>query len=168
MRNALLPLALALALAACAPKAPGAVAELRPTKGNIAAGHMTFVQQGRVVVVKGLFSGLTPGAHGFHIHEKGDCSAPDATSAGGHFNPTGAKHGSPGAASHHLGDLPMLTAGADGSARFEASMDGIAIGEGIGNILGRSVVVHAQPDDFTTQPTGNSGARVACGVIKPR
>lgn len=166
MRRVLILIIAALALTACAAKGPMAEVDLNPTKGNVAAGHMTFVQEGNIVVVKGMFSGLTPGAHGFHIHEKGDCSAPDATSAGGHFNPTGAKHGSPGAASHHLGDLPMLAAGADGNAHFEARMDGISIGEGVGNIIGRSVIVHAQPDDFTTQPTGNSGARVACGVIK--
>lgn len=160
--------AAALALSACAAKGPTAEAVIAPTKGNTAAGSMTFAQDGKTLLVKGMFTGLTPGAHGFHIHEKGDCSAPDGTSAGGHFNPTGAKHGSPSVMDHHLGDMPMLTAGADGSAKFEARLDGLTVADGPTSVLNRSVIIHAQPDDFTTQPTGNSGARVGCGVIKSK
>jgi superoxide dismutase, Cu-Zn family len=158
----------ALFLAACAAKGPVAETVLQPTKGNTAAGAMTFAQQDGKVLIKGQFTGLTPGAHGFHIHEKGDCSAPDATSAGGHFNPFAKPHGDPAKPAHHAGDLPMLVAGADGQARFEALLDGITLGNGPASILGRSVIIHAQPDDFTTQPTGNSGARAACGVIKAK
>jgi Cu-Zn family superoxide dismutase len=165
MRQLLLLAFCTVLLTACAAKGPAAEALLAPTKGNNASGGMTFAQQGDKVMVNGQFSGLTPGAHGFHIHEKGDCSAPDGTSAGGHFNPFGKPHGDPAKAAHHAGDLPMLIAGADGSARFTALMDGISLRSSPDSILGRSVIIHAQPDDFTTQPTGNSGARVACGVI---
>ncbi|MHC1701635.1 MAG: superoxide dismutase family protein [Humidesulfovibrio sp.] len=168
MCRSLLLAASLLALSACAFKAPSAEAVLKPTKGNTASGTMTFAQQGDKVLITGQFTGLTPGAHGFHIHEKGDCSAMDATSAGGHFNPFGQRHGDPSKPAHHAGDLPMLVAGASGQARFNALMDGITLDSGPGNIVGRSIVVHADPDDFTTQPTGNSGARVACGVIKAR
>jgi len=154
-----------LFLTACAAKGPVAESMLQPTKGNTAAGTMTFAQQDDKVLIRGQFTGLTPGAHGFHIHDKGDCSAPDGTSAGGHFNPFAKHHGDPARPDHHAGDLPMLVAGADGQARFEALMDGISLEVGPGNILGRGVVIHAQPDDFTTQPAGNSGPRVACGVI---
>jgi Cu-Zn family superoxide dismutase len=143
-----------------------AVAQLQPTKGNTTTGTMTFEQQGSKVLINGQFTGLSTGAHGFHIHEKGDCSALDGTSAGGHFNPFGKHHGDPAMPDHHAGDLPMLVAGADGSARFTALMDGLSLENGPGNILGRGVIIHAMPDDFTTQPTGNSGARLACGVIK--
>ena len=168
MRKLVIFAVAALTLSACAPKTPMAEAVMAPTKGNTAAGTVTFAQEGQTVLIKGAFSGLTPGAHGFHIHDKGDCSAPDGTSAGGHFNPTGAHHGDPAKADHHLGDLPMLTAGADGMAKFEARMSGLSLTEGPGNILSRGLIVHASPDDFTTQPTGNSGARVACGVITPK
>ena len=168
MRQFVLLALSALFLTACAAKGPTAEAALQPTKGSTAAGSMAFAQQGEKVLVKGQFAGLTPGAHGFHIHDKGDCSAPDGTSAGGHFNPFAKPHGDPARPAHHAGDLPMLVAGADGTARFEALMDGISLETGPANILGRSVIVHAQPDDFTTQPTGNSGARVACGVIKAK
>ena len=166
MRKLLILAAAALTLSACAAKGPMAEATLAPTKGNTAAGTMSFKQDGANMLIQGMFSGLTPGAHGFHIHEKGDCSAPDGTSAGGHFNPTGAHHGSPAMADHHLGDLPMLTAGADGTAKFEARMSGMTLADGPMSIVKRGVIIHAQADDFTTQPTGNSGGRVACGVIE--
>lgn len=140
-------------------------ARLAPTKGNTASGVMTFRQQGKEMLIQGTFTGLTPGAHGLHIHEGRDCGGIAARNAGGHFNPTGARHGSPGAASHHAGDLPMVTAGADGGARFQARMGGLSLDGGPLSILGRTVIVTARPDDFTTQPDGNSGPAVACGVI---
>jgi Cu-Zn family superoxide dismutase len=129
---------------------------------------VTYRQEGGNVVVTARVSGLTPGAHGFHIHDKGDCSAPDATSAGGHFNPTAKPHGSPDHADHHAGDMPQLMADASGNASLSATLAGLTIGDGASNIVGRGVIVHAAPDDFKTQPTGNSGARVACGVITAR
>lgn len=142
-------------------------AQLSPTKGGKASGIMTFRQQGKEVLIQGTFSGLTPGAHGLHIHEGADCGGALARNAGGHFNPSGARHGSPGGPASHLGDLPMLTAGQDGTARFQARMGGLTLDKGPRGIAERTVVVSARPDDFTTQPDGNSGPAVACGVIRP-
>lgn len=146
-----------------------AEALLAPTTGSNASGTVKFIE-GDGVLIEASVTGLAPGRHGFHIHDKGDCSAPDATSAGGHFNPDGMPHGDPAKGDHHLGDMPMLVADANGNAKLETILQGLGIsgggqGSGKGNIVGRSVIVHAAPDDFTTQPTGNSGARVACGVI---
>mgnify|MGYP000848927306 FL=1 len=158
-------------LAACAGGGYGdksAEAVLKPTQGNTANGTVTYRQDGDNVVVTARVSGLTPGADGFHIHDKGDCSAPDATSAGGHFNPTAKPHGHPDHADHHGGDMPQLMADASGNASLSATLAGLTIGDGASNIVGRGVIVHAAPDDFKTQPTGNSGARVACGVIAAR
>lgn len=144
-----------------------AEASLAPTQGNNAKGEVRFTQAEDGVRVEARIKGLTPGGHGFHLHEKGDCSAPDATSAGGHFNPTGKSHGHPDKGEHHLGDLPMLNAGSDGEASLSTVVKGLSIGGGEStDIVGRAVIVHAGPDDYTTQPTGNSGGRVACGVIR--
>lgn len=143
---------------------PAAEAKLLATKGNTASGAVTFVQQGDRILVTATVAGLTPGAHGFHIHEKGDCSAADGTSAGGHFNPAGHPHGDPQMGPHHAGDMPMLVADANGNARLSGELRAVAF-DGEKGIVGRGVIIHASPDDFRTQPTGNSGARVACGVI---
>ena len=150
---------------AAAAQAQTATATLAPTAGNTTAGTVTFIQKGDKVTVNAKVSGLTPGGHGFHVHEKGDCSAPDAMSAGGHFNPTGKPHGSPDVPDHHAGDMPMLQADASGNATLSADIDVITIGGGATDIVGKSVIVHKDADDFKTQPTGNSGARVACGII---
>jgi Cu-Zn family superoxide dismutase len=155
-----------LPIFACAPRPTLAEADLKPTRGNSATGQMSFAQLGRDIVIKGEFTGLTPGPHGLHIHQYGDCSGPGAAHAGGHFNPFRKRHGPPGGPASHLGDLPMLTAGKDGRARFEARMVGLSLDDGQASILGRSVVVSARPDNFTTQPDGNSGPGVACGVIE--
>ncbi len=163
--------AAAWAVAACSAMpagGPKAAAELKPTQGNSAAGIVLFRQEGSDVVMTAEVKGLAPGMHGFHIHEKGDCSAPDGTSAGGHFNPTGKPHGAPTGGDHHSGDMPMLVADAMGHAKLEARLDGLTIGSGPTDILGKGVIIHAAPDDFKTQPTGNSGARLACGVIVSR
>jgi len=142
-----------------------ASAHLSPTEGNTVHGHVTFRQEENDSVrIIAEVSGLTPGAHGFHIHEKGDCSAPDASSAGGHFNPQQTEHGKAGEGVHHAGDLPSLEADAEGIARINVELNGITI-TGDHSIVGRGLIVHADPDDFTTQPTGNAGARVACAVI---
>lgn len=158
-----------LALTGCATSGggsgPAAEAMLKPTAGNSASGTVSFREEGGKVRVSGSIAGLTPGQHGFHVHDKGDCSAPDATSAGGHFNPTAKHHGHPEHAERHAGDLPQLMADASGNASINALVDGITIGAGAANIVGRGLIVHAAPDDFKTQPTGNSGARVACAVI---
>jgi Cu-Zn family superoxide dismutase len=141
-----------------------ATATLKPTSGNTAAGTVTFTQKGDKVAVVANVTGLSPGPHGFHIHEKGDCSAPDAMSAGGHFNPTAKPHGDPTGADHHAGDMPQLVADAGGNANLSAELSPMTLG-GANDIVGKAVVVHKDADDFKTQPTGNSGARVACGVI---
>ena len=143
---------------------PAAEAMLHATKGSAASGLVGFVKQGERILVTATVTGLSPGAHGFHIHEKGDCSAPDAASAGGHFNPGGHPHGHPQMGPHHAGDIAMLEADAGGNARLSVELSGVAL-DGDQGIVGRGVIVHASPDDFRTQPTGNSGARVACGVI---
>ena len=109
-------------------------------------------------------SGLKEGSHGFHIHEFGDCSAPDGTSAGGHFNPSGEPHAGPKDAARHTGDLGNVEAGKDGTATLEY-VDAKAAFDGPNSILGRGVIVHEKVDDLKTQPTGNAGARLACGVV---
>lgn len=144
---------------------PGATAHLQPTSGNTASGDVSFTQKGDKVLVEADITGLTPGEHGFHIHEKGDCSAPDGTSAGGHFNPSGQAHGNPSSTPHHFGDMPMLTADASGHAKLSVELSSITLQQGQGNIVGKAVIVHQKADDYQTQPTGNSGGRVACGVI---
>lgn len=155
-------------LAACAsvPTGPVAVAKLNPTNGNAATGTVRFVTQGPKVVVVGEISGLKPNAeHGFHIHEKGDCSSGDGMSTGGHFNPDGHKHGAFAADDHHAGDLQSLKADANGVARFSYESATLKVASGTANVVGRGLIVHRDPDDYTTQPTGNSGPRLACGVI---
>ncbi len=150
---------------------PTAVAELAPTAGNTASGTTSFTKQGDKVAVQARFKGLTPGVHGFHIHEKGDCSSGDGMSTGGHFNPAGGSHGSPESMKQHGGDLGNLTADASGNAVLNATvvMPGVTFDRaGAGSIHNRGLIVHADPDDYTTQPTGNSGKRVACGVISLR
>jgi Cu-Zn family superoxide dismutase len=147
---------------------PVAEAKLAPTQGNKASGTVSFTQMGNKVRVVARVSGLTPGSHGFHVHDKGDCSAPDAMSAGGHFNPGGKPHGHPHKGEHHAGDMPMLVADNAGNAELTTELTAITVSDGPASVVGRAVVVHADPDDFTTQPTGNSGARVACGVVVKR
>jgi Cu-Zn family superoxide dismutase len=142
-----------------------ATAQLKPTQGNTAAGTVSFTQQGLRVDVRVQVTGLAPNQeHGFHVHEKGDCSSPDGMSTGGHFNPGGQPHG-PQSAPHHGGDMPSLKADASGNAQASFQMQGVSVGTGIDGLIGRGVIVHAKPDDYATQPTGNSGARIACGVI---
>lgn len=157
-----------LLLAACGhlgSAGPSATTTLQPRSGSAASGTARFTQQGDQVRARVEVTGLTPGQeHGMHIHDKGDCSAPDAMSAGGHFNPTGKPHG-PQNAEHHGGDLPALKADASGKAVAEFSVTGVTVAPGPNSIVGRSLVVHKDPDDYKTQPTGNSGARIACGVI---
>ncbi|MEE7548776.1 superoxide dismutase family protein [Xanthomonas sp. Kuri4-1] len=146
-----------------------ATAEIKPTQGNDVKGNVTFKLVDGALRVTGQLSGLKPDSeHGFHIHEKGDCSAPDGSSAGGHFNPGAAAHGRAGAGAHHLGDLDNLSANAEGVAQIDTILQGASLGGGaVGDILGKAIVVHADPDDYRSQPSGNAGARLACGVIRP-
>jgi superoxide dismutase, Cu-Zn family len=152
-----------------APAAAGktAVAKMMPTQGNNARGEITFTQDAKGVHVTGSFTGLPFGEHGFHIHEKGDCTAPDASSAGGHFNPASAHHGARDAADRHAGDLGNLKADPYGMARLDITDEKISL-EGPNSIIGKAVIVHEKADDFQTQPTGNAGGRVACGVIETK
>ena len=157
-----------LVAAGCAappPAAPYVVATLEPTRGNTTAGTVWFAQDGAQVWVRGRVTGLKPNQeHGFHVHEKGDCSSGDGMSAGAHLNPTGKPHG-PQSAEHHAGDLPSLKADANGNAVVNLRIAGTVLGSGAGDLAGKGLIVHADPDDYVTQPTGNSGARIACGLI---
>ena len=145
-----------------------ATAALQPTKGNKTFGEATFEQVGDKVRIVIFAQNLRPDReHGFHIHEAGDCSSGDGMSAKGHFNPHGKPHGHPTTAERHAGDLPSLRAGKNGRANLDVTVDGISLGSGASSILNRGLIIHADPDDYKTQPTGNAGARLACGVIKP-
>jgi len=141
-----------------------AICVLQPTEGNSVTGTVTFTKTDDGVVVKAEVSGLTPGKHGFHIHQFGDLTAPDGTSAGGHFNPEGHDHGAPHAEMRHVGDLGNLEANADGVATYEVSYPTMTFA-GPESILGRGIIVHADEDDLVSQPTGAAGKRVAIGVI---
>jgi len=142
-----------------------AVARLNPTQGNHVQGTVFFSKETEGIRVTGDITGLTPGKHGFHIHEKGDCSAPDGSSAGGHYNPTGMPHGGPKDVEQHVGDLGNITANSEGVAKFAYTVKWFRL-TGENSIIGRAVIVHAQADDLKSQPSGNAGPRVACGVIE--
>ncbi|WP_433853224.1 superoxide dismutase family protein [Stenotrophomonas nitritireducens] len=153
---------------AAANAAAVATAELQPTKDSTVKGSIRFTLVDGRLHASGDIGGLKPGSeHGFHIHEKGDCSAPDGTSAGGHFNPGNAEHGSIDAAAHHGGDMPNIVADAQGNAHVDGPVSSnVNAGKGDGfDIIGRGLIVHADPDDYHSQPTGNAGARLACAVI---
>ena len=154
---------------AAAPATPIAAAHivLQPTQNSKASGDLTLAVEDGTLHLSGRVLDLTPGAeHGFHVHETGDCSAPDASSAGAHFNPTGAPHG-PATGPHHAGDLPNLLADDRGQAEVNLVLHELELGTGGPNdVLGRALIVHSQTDDYSTQPSGNSGAPIACGVIE--
>jgi Cu-Zn family superoxide dismutase len=154
----------AFALAAHGQDVTKATCTLEPKSGSKVAGTMTFTKSGSEVQVTGDITGLTPGKHGFHLHEKGDCSAPDAASAGAHFNPGQHKHGGTTTAERHEGDLGNIEADASGKAHID--WKGKMSLSGAESIIGKSVVVHEKEDDLKTDPSGNSGARQACGVIE--
>jgi len=145
------------------PKAD-AVAVLMPTAGNTISGTVIFAKSGKAMRVIAEVSNLSPGAHGFHIHEFGDCRAADGSSAGGHFNPDNSSHGAPNADPSHVGDLGNIVADESGVGKLDLLVARPDL-EGPNGIIGRSIIVHADPDDLKTQPTGNAGARIACGVI---
>lgn len=162
--------ALSIALSGCAAmkthKKPIEV-HLAATAGNSASGTMTVTSVDGGVRFLGRLTGLEPGStHGVHVHEHGDCTASDASSAGGHFNPTGSEHGDPQGMTHHAGDIANQSADAHGGVDVDVTVHGVTLGTGLDDdVLGRALVVHADPDDYTTQPSGNSGVRIACGVI---
>ena len=180
MRHAL-AIAATLTLAACAtaPKpapapppsqstAQEGQANLASASGSLVSGRVTLRPMGDGVHLTGTVGGFLPGSvHGIHVHEKGDCTAADASSAGGHFNPTAQPHGRAKMAAHHAGDMDNITADAQGQVKLDIHLAGVTLGGGAANdIANRALVVHAAADDYTTQPSGNSGARVACAVIK--
>ena len=167
----LFPFAMAAGIAAgCASiglsSKPAAVANLEPTSGNSARGTVTFTQDGDEIRVRATLSGLKAGAeHGFHVHEKGDCSSGDGMSAGGHFNPGAKPHG-PQRSEHHAGDMPNLKADGYGNASASFELKGLSIGTGTADLVGKGLVVHRDPDDYNSQPAGNAGPRIACAVIR--
>lgn len=141
-----------------------AVAVLHPSSGSQVTGTVTFTKTADGVQVVADLTGLKPGKHGFHIHEFGDCSAPDATSAGSHFNPTNDPHAGHDAAKRHVGDLGNIEADSSGKAHLELT-DKMMTMSGDKSIIGRGVIVHEKADDLKTQPTGDAGGRLACGVV---
>jgi len=141
-----------------------AIAVLHPTQGSQVHGTITFTKEDRGIRVKGVIEGLTPGKHGFHVHEFGDCSSPDAKSAGAHFNPTGDPHAGPDIQHRHVGDLGNIEADNNGRAEIDV-LDDMMRFQGPRGILGRGLIVHEKADDLKTQPSGDAGGRVACAVI---
>lgn len=175
MRHALTLAALVAALAAAGcdtlQSGPFAEAQVKGPDGSRVWGRVTFHQPegrdaGGRVFIRADINGLRSNQRfGFHVHEKGDCTGPDFMGAGGHFNPDGKPHGDPATPERHAGDLPNLQSNGEGVAVFSTTTDLLTVAPGPRSVVGRSVIVHANPDDFRTQPTGNSGARIACGVI---
>lgn len=188
-----LPVALVLSLAGCAstpssiasrdarpmPASPtmatnstvaNATVALAPASGSLVSGKLTAMPMGDGVHFRGEIGGLKPnGTHAIHIHQKGDCSAADATSAGDHFNPSMEPHGKVDTPAHHGGDMNNIVAGSDGVAKVDVHAKGVVLGGNAANdALGRAVIVHAAPDDYVSQPSGNAGNRIACGVIAQR
>jgi len=159
----LITIVCAMASFARAQEVTKAAAQLEPKSGSQVTGTVTFTKVGDEVQVVADIQNLKPGKHGFHIHEKGDCSAADAASAGAHFNPTQQHHGGPITAEHHSGDLGNIDADASGKAHLD--WKGKLSLSGKDSIIGRSLVVHEKEDDLKTDPSGNSGARIACGTI---
>ena len=143
-----------------------AVAEMKPASGSEVSGTVTFAEKDGKVEVAVDLKGLKPGEHGFHIHEKGDCSSPDAKSAGDHFNPDKKEHGAPDAPAHHAGDFGNLTAGEDGTVKTSTTVDFITLGDQPNSAVGKAVIVHEKADDLKSDPSGNSGDRIAGGEIK--
>ncbi len=158
-----------LGLGACAtlsPVKPSAVATFAARSGSGVSGTATFTQRHGALILHVELAGLSPGSeHGLHVHDKGDCSAADAMSAGGHFNPEGATHGRAGMGAHHLGDLGAVVADSRGQVAADFPLTELTVTAGPHSVVGRSLVVHRDRDDYVSQPAGNAGPRIACGVI---
>lgn len=167
MKKYLVPALLLVLVVGCASLATRtATANLGSISGSNASGTVTLRQlvDGSVDVSAEL-TGVPPGVHGFHIHEKGDCGD-NGNAAGSHFNPTAAPHGAPGAAAHHAGDWGNVAADASGKVSARFNTRAITLKDGANSAVGRAIVLHASPDDLTSQPAGNAGARIACGVVQ--
>jgi superoxide dismutase, Cu-Zn family len=148
---------------------PSADVQMEPRSGSVTTGTISLRERSGAIVARVQLSGLAPNSeHGFHVHDKGDCSAADAMSAGPHFNPGDTPHGRPGSGGHHAGDLQNLRADAKGLVNTEVRIEGLTLSSGSTSIAGRALVVHRDPDDYASQPAGNSGPRIACGVITVR
>lgn len=159
----------ALLIAGCAATEPGpkATAQLESRSGSNVKGNLTFTQVGERVRIQGVVNGHSPGLKAWHIHEKGDCSDPKAESAGEHFNPRGHKHGAPTDATRHAGDFGNVLFNSAGSAIIDLTIDGVSVSrDKPDGIIGRAVIIHTSEDDLKTDPSGNAGGRVACGVIQ--
>lgn len=141
-----------------------AVAVIHPTEGNEASGTVTFTATNDGVQVQAEIEGIEEGNHGFHIHQYGDCTAPDGTSAGGHYNPEGTEHAGPDADTRHVGDMGNIEANAEGVATKDYVDSKITL-NGPNSIIGHGVIIHAGEDDLESQPTGAAGPRLGCGVI---
>lgn len=144
-----------------------AIAVINSASGSEVTGIATFTQIGQTVMLHIEIQNVETGQHAVHIHENGDCSSPDGKSAGGHWNPTNVAHGKWGEGEFHLGDIGNIDVGEDGTGTIELSTDLWEIGTGsIQDVVGKGIIVHADADDFTSQPSGNAGARIGCGVIE--
>jgi Cu-Zn family superoxide dismutase len=168
MKSSIVALLIALAAGAASAQDATATATLKDAKGQ-PAGTATFTQSGGIVKVKVAATGLTPGKHGIHVHEAGKCDGPDFKSAGAHFNPHGRKHGLDNDQGAHGGDMPNLEASGQGAASLQFVLHGLTLDPGEAKSLldanGSALVIHAKADDQKTDPAGDSGDRVACGVI---
>jgi Cu-Zn family superoxide dismutase len=161
-------LAVTLLAPAIALASPTVTADLKDAAGR-PVGSAIFSSTDGGVQVKVQVAGLKPGAHGFHVHAAGLCEGPDFKSAAGHFNPAGKQHGLDNPMGHHAGDMPNLQVGADGKGTATATLAGVTLGEGDSSLFhvgGTALVIHADADDGKTDPAGNAGARIACGVVR--
>jgi superoxide dismutase, Cu-Zn family len=169
-RAAMAALAVAVLAGGCStfePQGPRAVARLDAPPGGAVWGSVSFVESGDKVVVRADVRSLRPNAEfGFHVHEKGDCSSPDFMSAGGHFNPGGKPHARFDKAEHHAGDLRNLQSNSEGVATYVFETPLLTVRPGPNSVVGKAIVIHANPDDYASQPAGNSGPRIACGLIR--
>lgn len=170
LKRSLLGAAAAAWLVGCASMGgggPSASAQLSSTKGNTASGSISITQRGDKVVIAAKLAGLRPNSeHGFHVHEKGDCSSGDGMSAGGHFNPRAKAHAHHSNTDRHAGDMPNIRSDASGNASYSFETDLLTVTDGPSTVTGKAVVVHRDPDDYKSQPAGNSGPRIACGVVQ--
>ncbi len=152
--------------AVATPAPTKAQAVLKAANGSKIKGIIHFSEDGGKMKVETIVEGLKPGPHGFHLHEVGDCSKADFSSAGGHFNPAHGTHGAPGSNSHHAGDFGNLIANNKGKANTSLTLEGLTMKPGAESIIGKAVIIHKDKDDLKSQPAGNSGPRIACGVIE--
>jgi Cu-Zn family superoxide dismutase len=144
-----------------------AVAELAPKSGSGLAGRCVFTETDGEIRFEATIENVEPGLHAIHIHQTGDCSADDASSAGGHWNPTGEEHGRWGEPPFHLGDIGNIDVGEDGSGSLTLTTDLWTLGDSSSSdVVGKAIVVHAGADDFESQPSGAAGERIGCGVIE--